>query len=85
MLTVKCKKVHLRRGGRCINLIYNFIKQNQVEAWFCYFVTGLGLEPRLPGPKPGVLPLDDPVKYKFKNLYFFLRAMREILPHKMKY
>ena len=23
-------------------------------------VPGLGLEPRLPGPKPGVLPLDDP-------------------------
>ncbi len=27
--------------------------------------TGQGLEPRLPGPKPGVLPLDDPVKVTY--------------------
>lgn len=26
--------------------------------WF--MVPGLGFEPRLPGPEPGVLPLDDP-------------------------
>ena len=25
-------------------------------------VRGLGVEPRLPGPEPGVLPLDDPRK-----------------------
>lgn len=25
---------------------------------------GLGFEPRLPGPEPGVLPLDDPAKIK---------------------
>ena len=26
----------------------------------CFVVPGQGFEPRLPGPKPGVLPLDDP-------------------------
>lgn len=25
---------------------------------------GLGFEPKLPGPKPGVLPLDDPAMFK---------------------
>ena len=27
------------------------------------FARGQGVEPRLPGPKPGVLPLDDPRKF----------------------
>ena len=26
------------------------------------FAAGQGLEPRLPGPEPGVLPLDDPAR-----------------------
>ena len=30
---------------------------------------GQGFEPRLPGPEPGVLPLDDPAMYqKVKNI-----------------
>lgn len=28
---------------------------------------GLGLEPRYPGPKPGVLPLDDPAALNINN------------------
>ena len=30
-----------------------------------YVVPGQGFEPRYPGPKPGVLPLDDPGKQIF--------------------
>lgn len=30
------------------------------------FVAGQGLEPRFPGPEPGVLPLDDPARDFFK-------------------
>ena len=29
-------------------------------AVYSFLVPGLGLEPRLPGPEPDVLPLDDP-------------------------
>ena len=29
---------------------------------------GQGFEPRLPGPEPGVLPLDDPAKMIYTNL-----------------
>ncbi len=31
------------------------------------FAAGQGFEPRLPGPEPGVLPLDDPARFKIKN------------------
>ena len=36
------------------------------------FAAGQGFEPRLPGPEPGVLPLDDPAKptVKFKKIWF---------------
>ena len=31
-----------------------------MHTMLCFPAAGLGLEPRYPGPKPGVLPLDDP-------------------------
>ena len=34
------------------------------------FARGQGVEPRLPGPKPGVLPLDDPRMIKIKPYVF---------------
>ena len=41
---------------RSIQLSYGRIINTQIAA-------GQGFEPRLPGPEPGVLPLDDPAKY----------------------
>ena len=45
---------------------------------------GQGFEPRLPGPKPGVLPLDDPRTYYFKALdnlsYYPSSFYSEVLP-----
>ena len=35
-------------------------KRLALRATYSLLVPGLGFEPRLPGPKPGVLPLDDP-------------------------
>ena len=35
-----------------------------------YFAAGQGLEPRFPGPEPGVLPLDDPAVFIFNCTYF---------------
>ena len=36
---------------------------------------GQGVEPRLPGPKPGVLPLDDPrITLKRNMVYSFLNS-----------
>lgn len=32
---------------------------------FPFFAAGQGFEPQLPGPKPGVLPLDDPAMMKY--------------------
>ena len=44
-----------RGRGRCSNQSYLKIKiWNRTQA------RGQGFEPRLPGPEPGVLPLDDP-------------------------
>lgn len=39
---------------------------------------GLGLEPRLMGPKPIVLPLDDPAKYYgiINYLVFFFKSLQ---------
>ena len=34
--------------------------KNPNRSWGFYLVPGQGFEPRYPGPKPGVLPLDDP-------------------------
>ncbi len=38
------------------------------------FARGQGFEPRLPGPEPGVLPLDDPRIYKF---LFYIWSCRD--------
>ncbi len=35
-------------------------KKRQVRDRRFFMVPGQGFEPRLPGPEPGVLPLDDP-------------------------
>ncbi len=35
-------------------------KAPQANIRGAFSAAGLGLEPRLPGPEPGVLPLDDP-------------------------
>lgn len=40
---------------------------------------GPGLEPRYPGPKPGVLPLDDPAIIKLSNTYSLPRNQQQSL------
>ncbi len=43
-----------------IDLMLNLSKKNEIVA------AGLGFEPRLPGPEPDVLPLDDPATKQLK-------------------
>lgn len=52
--------------------MFNFKQKSRMKRLFClsiFIATGLGLEPRLTGPKPAVLPLDDPVKIEHLKCY----------------
>lgn len=45
--------------------------------WVVFVVPGLGFEPRLPGPEPGVLPLDDPGASEWRNEFSFIFSSRQ--------
>ena len=52
--------------------------KTSISARFYSWARGQGFEPRLPGPEPGVLPLDDP--RIFNSSYFLIFSQSSISP-----
>ena len=61
------------------SLVRVLVLKNTRQKDVCFFAAGPGLEPEFPGPKPDVLPLDDPaINILFNNYFIFILPILQV-------